>query len=112
VSHDASQEAARGFRDQCTIAGDEESVSRSGPQNWFGLEAFDLLTLYEYEPGHFRTVAFPDPIFITDTLGAACAALQHGTIRWLLLGGHDPNLMRQAIREVFSRMPKKDGFGQ
>ena len=28
-------------------------------QNWFGLEAFDLLTLDEYEPGYFRTIAFP-----------------------------------------------------
>ena len=27
MSHDASQEAARGFRDQCTIAGDEEFES-------------------------------------------------------------------------------------
>jgi hypothetical protein len=78
-------------------------------QNWFGLEAFDLLTLNEYEPGHFRTVAFPDPVFITETIGAACAALEWGTVRWLLLGGHDPNLVRQATREVFSRMPKKGG---
>jgi hypothetical protein len=76
-------------------------------QNWFGLEAFDLLTREEYEPGYFRTVAFPDPVFITETIGAACETLQWGTLKWLVLGGHDPDLLRQARRDVFERVPKK-----
>jgi hypothetical protein len=50
-------------------------------QNWFGLEAFDLLTVKEYEPGYFRTIAFPDPVFITETIDAACSTLQWGTLR-------------------------------
>ena len=76
-------------------------------QNWFGLEAFDLLTREEYEPGYFRTIAFPDPVFITETIGAACKTLQWGTLKWLVLGGHDPDLLRQAQRDVFERVPKK-----
>jgi len=77
-------------------------------QNWFGLEAFDLLTLDEYEPGYFRTIAFPDPAFITETVGAACVTLRWGTLRWLMLGGHDPDLLLQAQHDVFKRMPKKE----
>lgn len=81
-------------------------------QNWFGIEAFELLTVDEYEPGYFRTIAFPDPMFITETVGAACSTLQWGTLRWLQMGGHDPKLLQQATREVFERMPKKKGASE
>jgi hypothetical protein len=76
-------------------------------QNWFGLEAFDLLATEEYEPGYFRTIAFPDPAFVTDTVGAGCEALQWGTLRWLIMGGHDPETLFKTRREVFELMPKK-----
>jgi hypothetical protein len=65
------------------------------------------LTVKEYEPGFFRTIAFPDPVFITETVGAACSTLQWGTLRWLTLGGYDPDLLRQALFDVYQRMPKK-----
>lgn len=77
-------------------------------QNWFGLEAFDLHKTEEYEPGYFRTIAYPDPVFVTDTVGAACDALQWGTLRWLTMGGYDLNMLRRAAREVFELVPKKD----
>jgi hypothetical protein len=77
-------------------------------QNWFGIEAFDLVTLNEYEPGYFRTIALPDVDLITDTLDAACSTLQWGTLRWLTLGGHNPDLLRTATRDVFERMPKTE----
>jgi hypothetical protein len=78
-------------------------------QNWFGVEAFDVVPILEYEPGHFRTVAFADPTYITETMEAACDALQWGTMRWLLMGRHDPDLLRQATAEIFERMPRLDG---
>jgi hypothetical protein len=59
------------------------------------------LTVKEYEPGFFRTIAFPDPVFITETVGAACSTLQWGTLRWLTLGGYE------ALFDVYQRMPKK-----
>ncbi len=77
-------------------------------QNWFGIEGFDLLPTEEYQPGHFRTVSIPDPIFITRTVEAADFALQWGTLRWLQISGHDPNLIRDATAEVHAKMPKKD----
>lgn len=75
-------------------------------QNWFGIEAYDVVPVLEYEPGHYRTLAFPDPEFITETIGAACDALQWGTLRWLVMGGHDPEHLSQALIEVHERMPK------
>jgi hypothetical protein len=77
-------------------------------QNWFGIEGFELVTLDEYEPGYFRTIALPDVELLTETLGAACSTLEWGTLKWLLLGGHNPDLMRQATRDVFERMPKTE----
>jgi hypothetical protein len=77
-------------------------------QNWFGVEAFDVMPLLEYEPGHYRTLAFPDPVFITETIGAACEALRWGTLRWLLMCRHDPNLLSEAMHEIYERMPKID----
>jgi len=50
----------------------------------------------------------PDPAFITETVGAACVTLRWGTLRWLMLGGHDPDLLLQAQHDVFKRMPKKE----
>lgn len=76
-------------------------------QNWFGIEAFELLPVEQYEPGYFRTITIPDPVFITETVGAACATLQWGTLRWLMLGGHDPDLLRQTLSDVYKRVPKK-----
>jgi hypothetical protein len=34
--------------------------------------------------------------------------LRWGTLRWLMLGGHDPDLLLQAQHDVFKRMPKKE----
>lgn len=76
-------------------------------QNWFGVEGFILLGKTEYERGHYRTVSVPDPSFVTETIGAACTALQDGTSRWLAAGKHDLELLQDAIREVHDRMPKK-----
>ena len=78
-------------------------------QNWFGIEGFELMTVIEYEPGYFRTIALPDVDLISDMLDAACDVLQWGTMKWLLLGGRSPDLMRRAARDVFERMPKLDG---
>jgi hypothetical protein len=78
-------------------------------QNWFGIEGFELVTLDEYEPGYFRTIAVPDVEIITETLDAACSTLRWGTLKWLMLGGHSPELMRTATRDVFERMPKTAG---
>lgn len=78
-------------------------------QNWFSLEAYALVPVVEYEPGHFRTITIPDPEFITDTIRAACDALHWGTLRWLLMGRHDPNMLRQTLPEVHQRMPNLDG---
>jgi hypothetical protein len=77
-------------------------------QNWFGVEGYDVVPVFEYEPGHYRTLAFPDPLFITETIGAACDALRWGTLRWLLMGRHDPNLLSQAMHEIYERMSKID----
>lgn len=76
-------------------------------QNWFGLEGFDLIPTEEYEPGHFRTASIPDPIYITQTIDAATLALVWGTLRWLELGGHDRNMIRDVTPEIFAKMPKK-----
>ncbi|OZE92968.1 hypothetical protein CH299_29105 [Rhodococcus sp. 14-2686-1-2] len=76
-------------------------------QNWFGIEGFDLLPSAEYEPGHYRTTSIPDPIYITDTIGAATSALMWGTSRWLQYSGHDPAVLRSAAQAVFEKMPKK-----
>jgi hypothetical protein len=78
-------------------------------QNWFGIEAFELMGSEEYEPGFFRTTAYPDVQMITESLDAACSTLEHGTLKWLLGGGHSPDLLRQAALDVYARMPKKDG---
>ncbi len=80
-------------------------------QNWFGLEAYDLLATHEYEPGHLRSVSIPDPTFLTETAAAASSALQWGTLRWLTNGGHDPSLLTTAMHEIFARMPKKADRG-
>ena len=78
-------------------------------QNWFGVQAYDMVPVFEYEPGHFRTIAFADPAYITEAMEAACDALYWGTLRWLLMGGHNPDLIRQAMVEVYERMPRLDG---
>ncbi|MFF0528687.1 hypothetical protein ACFYT3_09870 [Nocardia amikacinitolerans] len=79
-------------------------------QNWFSLEGFDLLHPSEYEPDHYRTVSIPDPMFVTELIGAASLALQWGTLRWLINGEHDPNLIGQATAEIFTKMPKKEQY--
>lgn len=76
-------------------------------QNWFGIEGFGLLAKEEYEPGHYHIVSIPYPSFVTDTIGAACTVLRHGTESWLMMGGHNPDLVQLATREVFDQMPKK-----
>lgn len=78
-------------------------------QNWFGVEAHGLVPVAEYEPGHFRAVTIPDPEFITNTVEAACDVLQWGTLRWLIMGRHDPEVMRDTMKEIHQRMPKLDG---
>ena len=78
-------------------------------QNWFGLEAYDLVPVAEYEPGHFRVLTIPDPGFITDTIEAACNSLQWGTLRWLLMGRHDPEMLAEALTEIHRRMLRLDG---
>lgn len=106
------------MRNAATVAGKDanewayfwNAASGAGHgQNWFGIEGFDLLPTAEYQPGHFRTISIPDPIFITETIEAAAFALQWGTLRWLQLGGHDPRLLGVAVLEVSAKMPKKDG---
>ncbi|TLF74039.1 hypothetical protein [Nocardia cyriacigeorgica] len=77
-------------------------------QNWFGLEAYNLLHRIEYEPDHYRTLSIPDPMFVTELIGAASLALQWGTLRWLMYGGHDPELLSRATAETFAKMPKKE----
>jgi hypothetical protein len=81
-------------------------------QNWFGLEAHALIPVAEYEPGHFRMIRIPDPKFITDTIEAACDTLQWGTARWLMMGRHNPEIVSDAIKEIFQLMPKLDGSPQ
>ncbi len=78
-------------------------------QNWFGLEAHDLIPVAEYEPGHFRMITIPDPVFITDTIEAACDTLQWGTLRWLMMGHHDPEIFKDAMIEIHQRTPTLDG---
>ncbi len=78
-------------------------------QNWFGIEAYHWLPLAEYEQGHFRAISAPEPQFITDAIQAACDALQWGTVRWLLMGRHNPQLIGEAMKEIFERMPRIDG---
>lgn len=104
-------------RNAATVTGKDENewaflwnaASGAGHgQNWFGIEGFDLLPIYEYEPGYFRTTSIPDPIYITEMVEAAALSLQWGTLRWLMYGGHDPNLLAAAAAEVFVKMPKKD----
>lgn len=77
-------------------------------QNWFGIEGFELVAGNEYEPGYFRTTALPDVDLISDMLDAACSTLQWGTLKWLLLGGHSPDVISTAARDVFERMPKTE----
>lgn len=78
-------------------------------QNWFGLEAHELIPIAEYEPGHFRMITIPDPEFITDTIQAACDSLHWGTLRWLVMGRHDPEMLRDAMKEIHRQMPKLNG---
>ncbi|MUL58483.1 hypothetical protein FZI96_28155 [Mycobacterium sp. CBMA311] len=78
-------------------------------QNWFGIETHTHTPVAEYEQGHFRTITIPDPEFITDTVRAASDSLQWGTVRWLLMGRHSPELIGQATVEIYQRMPKLDG---
>jgi hypothetical protein len=98
------------------ISGDEDrwaylwnaAAGAGHGQNWFGVEGFILLSKTEYEEGHYRTVSVPDPSFVTETIAAACAALQDGTCRWLTAGKHDLQLLEEATREVHDRLPKKN----
>ncbi|MEV0332408.1 hypothetical protein [Nocardia sp. NPDC050717] len=80
-------------------------------QNWFGIEAFDPLHRVEYEPGHYRSVSIPDPMFVTELVDAASTTLQWATVRWLMYAGYSPELITQAMAEVFAKMPRKEGTG-
>ncbi len=51
----------------------------------------------------------PDPVFITDTIEAACDTLQWGTLRWLMMGHHDPEIFKDAMIEIHQRTPTLDG---
>ncbi|WP_142239685.1 hypothetical protein [Mycobacterium sp. ST-F2] len=77
-------------------------------QNWFGVEGYILLDKAEYEPGHYRTVSVPNPSFVTETIGAACAALHAGTARWLAAGKHDPQMLLDATIEAHDRLQSKE----
>lgn len=103
-------------RNAATVTGADENrwaylwMAASGAahgQNWFGIEGFDVLAKAEYEPGYYRSISLPDPMFITETLEAASTTLQWGTVRFLDYTGHDRNLLTAAIAEIFERMPKK-----
>ncbi|MDG4667995.1 hypothetical protein [Mycobacterium sp. 236(2023)] len=76
-------------------------------QNWFGIEAFELMSKQEYEPGYFRVKRLPDVGFITETLDAAVTTLAGGTHLWLRNAGVSGSVWVQAMRDVFSRMPKR-----
>lgn len=108
-------------RNAATVVGADENhwaylwMAASGAahgQNWFGIEGFDLLAKHEYEPGQYRTLALPYPAVITETISAACRAVQWGTLRWLTNGGHNPSVIAEAQAAVFNRMPKKDPSAQ
>lgn len=77
-------------------------------QNWFGIEAFELMSKEEYEPGYFRVKRMPAADFITDTLDAAVSTLAGGTHLWLQYAGVSGSVWLQAIQDVFARMPKAD----
>lgn len=74
-------------------------------QNWFGIEAFELLRKEEYEPGYFRVKRLPDVDFITDTLDAAVTTLGYGTHLWLKYAGASDDVWNQAIQDVLGQMP-------
>lgn len=80
-------------------------------QNWFGVEAYELLSKEEYEPGYFRVTRIPDIDFITDTLDAAVTTLGGGTHLWLKYAGHPEEVWSAAIKDVFDQMPKMDTDG-
>jgi hypothetical protein len=80
-------------------------------QNWFGVEGFIVLDKIEYEPNHLRVTSLPDPTLITEMAEAACTALEWGTLRWLIIGGHDPSIFDTALQDVHARMPKKGDEG-
>ncbi len=78
-------------------------------QNWFGMVGYDTEIGEEYEPGHYRSIQTPDPVFITEIVEAAVTVLGWGVIRWLLLAGFDGNsLVTDAMTEVHRHMPKKE----
>lgn len=80
-------------------------------QNWFGIEAFELMSKEEYEPGYFRVKRLPDVHFITETLDAAVTTLAGGTHLWLRNAGVSDSVWVQAMQDVFARMPKRgDGL--
>jgi len=81
-------------------------------QNWFGVEGYILLDKTEYAQGHFLTVSVPDPSFVTETIGAACTALEAGTVRWLAAGKHDVKILLDATVEVHARMTKRSDAGR
>jgi hypothetical protein len=75
-------------------------------QNWFTIEGFELTQKHEYEPGYFRITRFPDPEFITATIGAAVFALEAGTHLWIKLAGHPLDTYLGAAQTIFERTPK------
>lgn len=76
-------------------------------QNWFGTEAYKLLSKEEYEPGYYRVQRMPDPGYITATLDAAVTTLAGGTHLWLAYAGFKTEVWSQAIKDVFDQMPKQ-----
>lgn len=105
-------------RNAATVTGNDEgqwaylwnAASGAGHgQNWFGIEGFNLLPSQEYQPGHFRALSIPDPVFITETIEAAALCLHWGTARWLIMGGHGPDLLQEAKIEILDKMPKNTG---
>lgn len=76
-------------------------------QNWFGTEAYELVSKEEYEPGYYRIQRMPDPEYITATLDAAVTTLTGGTHLWLAYAGFSTEVWSQAIKDVFDQIPKK-----
>lgn len=64
-------------------------------------------TGYRVRTRPFGAVTVSDPEIITSTIEAACDALQWGTFRWLQMGNHDPNKLREQRQRFINGCPVK-----
>lgn len=75
---------------------------------WTNLELSDLQIIGEYEPGHYRAIAHPDPTAMVDALQASSTMTDYGVLQFLSHSGADIEaLYNSALKWLASEVPLK-----